>query len=69
MICITTIILREQHGYIKSETLTGPCQQCRERKSEIIHPKINRGIKYTMSNDDLDIYTGYQYGVDVQATR
>ena len=26
----------------------------------------NTGIKYTMSNDNFAVYTGYQYWVDMQ---
>ena len=41
--------------------LTGPSQQGRERMYN-----NNTRNKYTMSNDNLAIYPGYQYRVDGQ---
>jgi hypothetical protein len=46
--------------------LTGPSQQCRGKENREIVENKARNNKYTMSNDNLAIYTGYECLVDVQ---
>jgi hypothetical protein len=52
-------MLGEQRVLTNSEMLSeGPSQQCKE--------KGNGQIKHAMRNDNLALYTGYQYWVHVQ---